>query len=154
MTARRRLAGLTLLLVASAAGAARTQPADRAAAARAQIDRIFEDRAYDPPRFGPARWVPGAAAYIIVERDARGGADLVRYDAASGTRTVVVAAARLTPPGHAPLDVDDYAPSSDGRRLLIFTNTAKVWRRNTRGDYWVLDAPSGTLTQLGTRQLP
>ena len=37
------------------------------------------------------------------------------------------------------LDIDDYAWSADGKRLLIFTNTETVWRQNTRGDYWVLD---------------
>src|SRR6202041_4193074 len=34
-------------------------------------------------------------------------------------------------------------------RVLIFTNTAQVWRRNTRGDYWVLDLKSGSLQKLG-----
>ncbi len=31
----------------------------------------------------------------------------------------------------------------------MFTNTARVWRDNTRGDYWVLDIPSGALRRLG-----
>ncbi|NQV36145.1 MAG: S9 family peptidase, partial [Phycisphaeraceae bacterium] len=34
-------------------------------------------------------------------------------------------------------------------KLLIFTNTRKVWRHHTRGDYWVLDRESGDLCQLG-----
>ena len=42
------------------------------------------------------------------------------------------------------LDIDDYAWSADGKRLLIFTNTQKVWRDNTRGDYWVLDSRPAT----------
>ena len=28
-------------------------------------------------------------------------------------------------------------------KLLIFTNTRKVWRQNTRGDYWVLESSRG-----------
>ena len=43
------------------------------------------------------------------------------------------------PPGEPALVIDDYAWSADGSRLLVFTNTVKVWRLNTRGDYWVLD---------------
>ena len=128
------------------------QQADRGAALRAQIDRIFRDRAYDAPRFGPARWLPDGTAYAIVERpqgDAA-GSEIVRYAAASGERTVLVPAARLTPPGaKGALDVDDYAWSADGSRLLIFTNTRKVWRDNTRGDYWVLDVARGTLRKIG-----
>ena len=29
--------------------------------------------------------------------------------------------------------------SPDGKRVLLFTNSRKVWRQNTRGDYWALD---------------
>jgi dipeptidyl-peptidase-4 len=60
-----------------------------------------------------------------------------------------VSARALTPPGGSPLSVADYAWSPDGQRLLIFTNTRKVWRDNTRGDYWVLDRAAGTLRHLG-----
>ena len=43
----------------------------------------------------------------------------------------------------------DYAWSKDGKKLLVFTNTKKVWRQNTRGDYWVLDVADGPLQKLG-----
>jgi dipeptidyl-peptidase-4 len=42
-----------------------------------------------------------------------------------------------------------YRFSADGRKLLIYTNTARVWRQNTRGDYWVLDLDTGKLRKLG-----
>ena len=32
-----------------------------------------------------------------------------------------------------------YEFSADESRVLIYTNSQRVWRRNTRGDYWVLD---------------
>src|SRR5262245_63303014 len=96
---------------------------------KAQIDRIYKDHEYDAPRFGPARWLLDGAAYAIVERGS-GGSEIARYDAASGARTVMAKTA---------LDVDDYAWSKDGRQLLGFTNTKKVWRQNTRADYYVLD---------------
>ncbi|MBL8140947.1 MAG: S9 family peptidase, partial [Acidobacteria bacterium] len=115
----------------------------------AQIDRIFTANEYAPPRFGPARWLPDGSAYAIVER-AGPATDIARYDVITGARTVLVAGTRLTPPGAAtPLDIADYAWSDDGRRLLIFTNTRKVWRDHTRGDYWVLDLADGNLRKLG-----
>ncbi|MGE4067134.1 MAG: DPP IV N-terminal domain-containing protein [Vicinamibacterales bacterium] len=130
------------------------QQDDRAAALDARIERIFTADAYALPRFGPARWLPGGAAYTTVERAAppASGWDIVRYDAASGARSVLVPAASLAPPGTPDgraLDIADYAWSADGARLLVFTNTRKVWRQNTRGDYWVLELASGRLTQLG-----
>jgi dipeptidyl-peptidase 4 len=138
MHPRRRVCAIAVLLVALI-GSTRAQQADVAAALRAQIDRIYTQHAYDAPRFGPARWLPDGTAYAIVERgDA--GAEIARYDAATGARSVLATTK---------LDVDDYAWSADGRRLLIFTNTRKVWRQNTRGDYWVLDVSGGAAKKLG-----
>ncbi|MGE4225290.1 MAG: S9 family peptidase [Vicinamibacterales bacterium] len=145
-TTPRRLAAV-LVAVAGVAGSAQTF--DRAAL-DAQIGRIFADHAYDVPAFGPARWLPDGAGYSTVESDAQGRSEIVRYDAASGARSVLVAGARLVPSGQSDgLTIADYQWSADGSRLLIFTNTRKVWRLNTRGDYWVLEIASGRLSQLG-----
>jgi dipeptidyl-peptidase-4 len=72
------------------------------------------------------------------------------YDAASGKRDVWVPASRLVPRGDSmPLAVEDYSVSPDGKQLLVFTNSQKVWRENTRGDFWALDIASGSLRKLG-----
>lgn len=76
--------------------------------------------------------------------------DLVWHDVATNTTETYVSSDLLTPPGHdTPLSVDDYALSPDKSRLLIFTNSQKVWRKKTRGDYWVLDITARDLRQLG-----
>ncbi len=148
MKQRARLAVAWMLFVAGCAALASAQD-DRARALSAQIDRIFTANEYAPPRFGPARWLPDGSAYAIVERAGQ-ATDIARYDVATGARTVLVAGTRLTPPGAStPLDIADYAWSNDGRRLLIFTNTRKVWRDHTRGDYWVLDLADGHLRKMG-----
>jgi dipeptidyl-peptidase 4 len=98
--------------------------------------------------FGPSRWLDDST-YTVVEQAQR-GTELVRVDAASGRKTVIVGADKLTPAGSKePLEVEDYQWSADGKRLLIFTNSARVWRENTRGDFWVLDVSRGTLRKLG-----
>ena len=125
------------------------QSADRIKALSDQIGRIFSARVYESPRFGPARWLPDGTAYAIVE-PVSGGYEIARYDAATGARTVLVPASKLMPQGATMgLDIEDYAWSADGKRVLIFTNTRKVWRQNTRGDYWVLDTSSGALRKIG-----
>jgi dipeptidyl-peptidase 4 len=153
MISRHRIqhSATAVALIAAAAFLHGQQP-DRARELSDRIDRIFKARAFDVPRFGPAQWLPDGTAYAVVEKpsDQADGSDIVRYDAASGTRTVLVPSSRLVPPGgKKPLDIDDYSWSSDGRKLLIFTNTGKVWRQNTRGDYWVLDVASGSLKKIG-----
>ncbi|MBK7643288.1 MAG: S9 family peptidase [Planctomycetes bacterium] len=142
---------LTLLAASLTCACAAVQPhaADRASALEARIDRIFKTDEYAAPRFGPARWLPGGEAYAIVERSAA-GAQIVRCEAATGARSVLVAASRLVPTGQTTgLDIQDYAWSADEKRLLVFTNTRKVWRDHTRGDYWVLELESGRLAKLG-----
>ena len=149
-TGSHTLRRLIVVAVLAAVVPIQAQQTDRARTLYDQIDRIFRTRQFDPPRFGPARWLPDGMAYAIVERASGGGSEIARYDAATGTRTVLVQASRLVPAGaKAPLDIDDYAWSPDGRRLLIFTNTRRVWRQNTRGDYWVLEVASGVLKKLG-----
>ncbi|MBL9130440.1 MAG: S9 family peptidase, partial [Verrucomicrobiaceae bacterium] len=48
-----------------------------------------------------------------------------------------------------PLSVDSFEFSPDESKVLLFANTKKVWRKNTRGDYWLLDVATEKLTKLG-----
>jgi len=94
-------------------------------------------------------WQKQGAIYTVLEPSSRGkGTDIVGYDTATGKRSILVPAAQLSPAG-APLGVDEYNWSGDQKKLLIFTNTRKVWRENTRGDYWVYDESTQKLTKLG-----
>jgi dipeptidyl-peptidase 4 len=116
------------------------------------LERIFDSKEFAPARFGPARWMKDGRSYTTVEESAavKGGMDIVLYSAESGKREILVPAERLVPAGEtAPLTVEDYQWSADGRLLLVFTNSQRVWRQNTRGDYWVLDLVDGTLKKLG-----
>jgi dipeptidyl-peptidase-4 len=116
------------------------------------FDRLFSSSEFVPQPFGPARWSADGRAYTVLEPSAtlRAGQDIVRYETETGRRSVLVAAERLVPKaGAAPLAVEDYQWSPDGQRLLVFTNSQRVWRQNTRGDYWVLDLASGKLSRLG-----
>jgi dipeptidyl-peptidase 4 len=127
---------------------------------RAQISQESDallHRMYASPDFevkypGPARWLDEGAAFTTVEPSTavQGAADIVRYDTATGNREVLVPASKLVPSGaSAPLQIEDYGWSKDKSKLLIYTSGVPVWRRPTRGDYWVLDIARGTLKELG-----
>ncbi len=140
-----RLLVVLLLVPASARFAAQTTDSTRLS-----VPRIFGSADFQSESFGPARWLGGGSAYTTLERSPTGARELVRIDTERGTRQVLVTAAQLTPPGAAgPLAVESYAWSGDLQRLLIFTNSRRVWRQNTRGDYWVFDRTTGALRQLG-----
>jgi dipeptidyl-peptidase-4 len=75
---------------------------------------------------------------------------LVRYQIETNARDVLLSADKLIPKGGTtPLAIHGYDWSTDGTRVLIYTNSQKVWRLNTRGDYWVLEPATGKLTKLG-----
>jgi dipeptidyl-peptidase-4 len=121
-------------------------------AASDMLRRLFASRDFAGQSFGPARWMSGGVGYTTLEPSALvpGAADLVRYETATGTRSILASARQLIPAGAtAPLEVDDYAWGPGDTLLLVFTNTRRVWRRNTRGDYWVLNTKRGVLKRLG-----
>lgn len=115
------------------------------------LEDIYSKGIYNRKGYGPVRWMKDNKGYSTLEAAATSrGRDIIRYEAGSGRRSVLVAAAQLIPAGaQEPLTIADYTWSDDNTQLLIFTNTRRVWRYNTRGDYWVLNLQSGKLQQVG-----
>ncbi|GAB5473621.1 MAG: S9 family peptidase [Maribacter sp.] len=120
------------------------------------LEDIYKNDAYSAKGYGPVRWMKDNKGYSTLERNTEvGGSDIVRYEAKSGARSVLVYARQLIPIGATePLSIRNYEWSDDNAKLLVFTNTRKVWRYHTRGDYWVLDMASGALHQLGSAMEP
>ena len=78
------------------------------------------------------------------------GNGLVQVDAATLAETVVVPMSAFVPEGaDRPVRAEEYTWSEDKTKLVVYTNSRRVWRRNTRGDYWLLDVATGTIRQLG-----
>ncbi len=141
------------------------------------LERIFTDEEFETEDFGPARWLEDGSGYTTLEDSEdqpddesdetddegnregdedgetdkdRKAKDIVRYDPQTGSRRIMVASKRLIPEGKSkPLEIEDYSWSNDGKKLLVFTNSKRVWRTNTRGDYWVLDLETRDLRKLG-----
>jgi len=117
---------------------------------------IYSNNTYSQKGFGPVRWMKDNDGYSTLENNAAsGGKDIVRYDAKTGNRKILVSAQQLIPTNETkPLTIANYEWSNDDGKLLIFTNTRRVWRYNTRGDYWVLNLSTGKLQQVGKNVEP
>ncbi|MBN2272323.1 MAG: DPP IV N-terminal domain-containing protein, partial [Sedimentisphaerales bacterium] len=116
------------------------------------LKRIFTDEEFKTEDFGPAKWLEDRTGYTTLDDspDREEAKDIVRYDPQTNSRSILVASKRLIPQGESqPMEIEDYSWSKDGRKLLVFTNTQRVWRTNTRGDYWVLDLETWALHKLG-----
>lgn len=94
---------------------------------------------------GGNQWTKDGNSYWTPERG-----EIVQYTLPEQTRSVIATTAMLTPAGKTePLRLRSIRPSADNRKVLIYTNSVRVWRADTRGDYWVLDLDKKTLVQLG-----
>ena len=98
-------------------------------------------------------WTADGNAYAAMEQPNPPPApqgDLIRTDVRTGLKTVLLSKDKLRQPGSAQaLTVTDFAFTPDSANVLIFTNTARVWRYNTRGDYFLINRASGQMRQLG-----
>ena len=120
------------------------------------IERIFGNWEYTQEWIGQIRWMDDGDAYTTLERseDYARALQIVKHETASGKTEILVSVNDLLPNGTSqPLYIQNYHWSSDNKKLLIFSNSKRVWRRNTRGDYWMLDMGKKKLTQLG-KSLP
>lgn len=115
------------------------------------VGRLFGTKELDAVPLPARRWSKRSGAYFTLEKPKAGpGKDLVRTDPATGKKEIIVPAGAFTPVGaKGPLEVESFEFSADEARLLVYTNSKRVWRRNTRGDYWVVDVAKRTLRKLG-----
>lgn len=94
---------------------------------------------------GTVRWTRDGSGYFTVK-----DGELVQITLPAASSTTILSKADLTPPGQTnPLKVDHFVFSEDQQKVLVFTNTVRVWRLNSKGDYWVFDLPTKKLKRLG-----
>jgi len=115
------------------------------------LDRIYSGE-FRQEYGSRIQWIEDGEAYIIKEQSEtlERAADLVRYETASQEKSVFISAENLIPKGtEKPLRISSFQISGDKEKVLIFTNTKRVWRSNSKGDYWVYDLSSKKLKQIG-----
>ena len=142
-----------VLILSAMALAGRTVEDSQSDPALLTVKRIFGDEEFEPESFGPAVWLEDGRGYTTIEKsltcpDAN---EIVLYSLPSGRTKIIVPADKLIPDDKdKPLVIEDYTWSKDGTKLLIFTNTQRIWRDNTRGDYWLYEVKGQTLQKIGS----
>ncbi|WP_019026370.1 S9 family peptidase [Colwellia piezophila] len=134
------------------------------------LKAIYQDKAFKSEKIGQIRWLKDGSGYLALETstdehskkdkannneisDSKAedtSKEIVQYDSKTLTGTVLVSTKQLTPAGaKKALEIDNYIFSDDRSKLLIYTNSQKVWRSKSRGDYWLFDFSTNKLSQLG-----
>lgn len=119
--------------------------------AELNLEDIYQNGTYQTKGYRAIKWMKDGRGYTTLEANPRlKGVDIMLNNVITGEKNALVSAEKLVPKGESdPIYISDYTWSADHKKLLIFTNTRKVWRYHTRGDYWVLDLTNDELTQLG-----
>ena len=90
------------------------------------------------------QWLPDGSGFRDVSDQG-----IVETALPSRTEKVIVSNDALKTADGKSLEIKSYTISKAGDKVLIYTNSKRVWRYQTRGDYWVFDITSKTLKQLG-----
>ncbi len=100
----------------------------------------------------PVAWSSDGKAYTTLDHDSSGATDLYRVDALTGRKDLLLRGADLVPSGaRRPIEIEEYRFSGDGSQLLIFTNSVRVWRRNTAGTFYVWNFAAKRLTPVSSK---
>ncbi len=91
------------------------------------------------------KWTRDGAGYFTTERN-----EIIKNELPSFAKTVIVSKALLKPKNDTgSLNIRNFSFSTDDKKVLIYTNSKKVWRDETRGDYWILNLSDKSLRQIG-----
>jgi dipeptidyl-peptidase-4 len=76
--------------------------------------------------------------------------EIVQITLPSNEKKVILTKQQLTAAGqNTPLNINLFAFSDDNQKILLYTDATRVWRINTRGNYWVYDLKSNALKKIG-----
>lgn len=115
------------------------------------LEDVVEENLVQTRGIGSMAWLKDGERFSRREwNEQTGGVDIVAYRAKDNAREVIIPSSMLiNRETGKPIRISGLSWSEDNSKILIFNNTRRVWRYNTRGDYWVLDLKTGVLRQLG-----
>ncbi len=114
------------------------------------LDRIYASSEFRGESQRPISWIDSGDSFLTVEKTEEGEDQLIKYRSRDNRKSLFLSAEDLTPEGSSrALSVEDFTLSPDQSKVLIFTNSSRVWRSNTKGDYWVYDFDNDKIQKLG-----
>ncbi|MDT7856608.1 S9 family peptidase [Rubrivirga sp. S365] len=128
-------------------------PARATAAAELTLEKLFASPEFAAESFQGGRWAESGARLLYVDQDREAGtSNLVEMDLENDGRRVLIDGSVLAKPdGEGLVQIEDYAYSADGSKALLYTDSERVWRLNTKGYYYVFDLETNALRPVADR---
>ena len=92
------------------------------------------------------QWLPGSHEFWVNEN---GNIYVYSADDLSGKK-IALTADQIKTAGLS-TRIEKIVWSNDRKKILIYTNSSRVWRENTKGDYWYFDLATAKGVQLGKK---
>ncbi len=117
------------------------------------LEDIHASSTFSPESFEAGRWAEQGPVITFIESDPQTGTtDLVSYNLETDEQTRLIDGSNLYAEDVRRLiAIEDYEYSRNGSQVLIFTDTERVWRHNTKGFYYVYDISSNRLEPVSDR---
>jgi dipeptidyl-peptidase-4 len=90
------------------------------------------------------KWLPGTHFFWVAEND-----NINLYNATDLNNKKTILTADQIKTAGLTTRAEAIVWSKDQNKILIYTNSSRVWRGNTRGDYWYFDLQTGKGRQVG-----
>lgn len=126
------------------------QQADRA---DLTLRAIHASRAFQPASFQGGKWAAEGPVITYIEAAENGDAShLMQYNLETDERIRLIDGTNLYAEDVDRLiQIEDYQYSADESKVLLYTDSERVWRYNTKGYYYVYDLEDQTLTPIAAR---
>ncbi|MFC2133533.1 S9 family peptidase [Bacteroidota bacterium] len=117
------------------------------------IEDAFERGIFFGQPFQGGAWADEGPIITYIDRSRETGAtNIVSYNLEEDEYTTILDGSNL----HAAdvdrlINIEEYQYSSDKTKVLLYTDSAPVWRLNTKGFYYIYDIDEETLTPIGSR---
>lgn len=118
------------------------------------LQDLFASRKFAPNYFQGGKWNERGAAINFVQETENGTYDLVSYDFLKDSTQIVLEGAKLLASDIGmPIAIEEYSYNKNRTKILLYTESERVWRLNTKGFYYVCDIASGAVLPLSDRNL-
>ncbi len=114
---------------------------------------IYASNDLSPGSFRGGRWADeGPVVTYIESADDSDATHLMRFNLETDERTRIIDGTTLEAADVDRLiQIEGYEYSSDGSKVLLYTDSERVWRQNTKGFYYVYDTETQELTPIASR---
>ena len=117
------------------------------------LEDIHFSSKYSAQSFTGGRWAEQGPVVWYIEHEKNGNAShLMQFNLETNQREILIDGNKLvTADTDRTIKIEGYEYSKDGSKVLIYTDSERVWRQNTKGYYYLFDLASNTLMPISDR---